>query len=131
MAGFDFSKISSTLSNIMDTDLIDIGRKMEITNPDGSIGETDVKEPIYQGIPCHISFNSVDNANPNTIDTVPIIISITINCSINIDLQNNDYVTAYKVAHNGDILETYTGFVGQAVVTQSRKSVQLIVSKGI
>ena len=130
MAGFDFGKIANIIASVMDTDKIDIGRRMEIVNPDGSIGELTPEEPIYRGVQCHIAFNTADNPNPAAVDISPIIVSITVHCPLWVDLQNNDYVYAHKCDHNGNVLETYQGFVGFNTVTQSRKSVQMAMRRG-
>lgn len=108
---------------VFDTDLINIGRRQEIENPDGTTGETSPDEPIYINIPCHISFVSADNPDPSNVDTQPVVTGIKINCDLSIDLQNGDYITAKKMANDGEtVLETYTGIIGFPEVTQSRKS---------
>lgn len=131
MAGFNFGQIGDIVSSIMDTDLIDIGRRMEIKNPDGSTGETDPTDPIYLNVACHIAFNTADNPNAASIDTAPVIVSITIHCPLYVDLQNNDYVYAHKCDYQGNILETYTGVVGFHRVDQSRQSVQMAMSRNV
>ena len=105
-----------------DTDKMDIGRRTEVVNPDGTTGETTPDIPIYTEVPCHISFNNVDNPDPNTAETRPIIQALTINCSLDVDLQNGDYITAYKLAYNGMVIETYRGVIGDPTSSMSRKS---------
>ena len=108
-----------------DTDKMDIARRMEVQNPDGTTGETGITTPIYTNVPCHIAFITADNPNPDTIDTKPVIVGLQINCGLEVDLQNNDYITAYKLAKNGDVLETYTGTIGFPTTSQSRKSAEM------
>ena len=111
---------------MFDTDLIDIGRRLPILNPDGTEGETSPEIPIYTKVPCHISFISADNPNTDTADTKPIIVGLQINCSLDTDLQNGDYIVAYKMANDSTtILETYKGIIGEPTVTQSRKSAEM------
>ena len=117
----NFGMISEALQ-IMDTDKMDISRKTPIKNPDGTTGETSNIEPFYKDVPCHISFKTADNPDSGTIDIEPIITGVQINCSLDVDLQKDDYITAYKLDANGNILETYTGIIGFPTVTQSRKS---------
>ena len=105
-----------------DTDKMDIGRRTEIVNPDGTTGETSSDIPIYTDVPCHISINNVDNPDPNTAETRPIIQALTINCSLDVDLQRGDYITAYKLAYNGTVIETYRGVIGDPTSSMSRKS---------
>lgn len=111
---------------VFDTDLMDIGRREIIDNPDGTTGETNPQEPIYTDIPCHISFISADNPNPEPTDVIPIITGLQINCDLSIDIQNGDYITAKKMANDGKtVLEIYYGVCGFPEVTQSRKSVKM------
>ena len=129
MGGFNFGVIGNIVRNAMDTDRMDIGRRIEIENPDGSLGETMPDEPIYTDMPCHISFNSHDNPDPLSVDTKPIIVSITIHCSTDIDLQNNDYIYAKKLKSDGTVMETYAGVIGFPQFDQSGQSVIMTVSK--
>lgn len=124
MNKINFEPIGKAMQ-VFDTDKMDIYRRMEITNPDGTAGESSMQEPLYKDIPCHIAFIRADNANPDTIDTTPVIVGIQINCSLDVDLQNNDYIKAYKLSDNGNILETYSGVIGFPTVSQSRKSAQM------
>ena len=108
-----------------DTDKMDIYRRTETLNPDGTTGETSLVTPLYTDVPCHIAFISADNPNPATSDTQPIIVGLRIHCSLNIDLQNGDYLIVKKLANDGTVLETYKGLIGEPRVAQSRKSVEM------
>lgn len=108
-----------------DTDKMDIIRRMEISNPDRTTGETSSDTPVYKDVPCHISFVTADNPNPETIDTKPVIVGLQINCGLEVDLQNNDYIIAYKLSDSGEVLETYKGTIGFPTTSQSRKSAQM------
>lgn len=119
---FDFGSIGGIVGNIMDSDRIDIGREEIITLPDGSQTVTDKNTPKYTDVPCHISSNETPNPDPVTAGTTPIIISVTINCSVDVDLQNADRIWARKLSHLGQVLETYQGTIGVPVTQQSRKS---------
>lgn len=120
-----------TAMQAFDTDKINIGRRTEIINPDGTTGETEPTTPIYIDVACHISFNDIDNPDPNTAETRPIIKALTINCPIDVDLQNGDYITAYKLAYNGDVIETYSGIIGEPSTSMSRKSATMQVRMNI
>ena len=108
-----------------DTDTMDIYRRTEVQNPDGTTGETSEETAMYSGIACHISFVNADNPDSATADTRPIIVGLKINCPLNVDIQNGDRVVAKKLSDNGTVLETYTGIVGEPSVSQARKSVLL------
>ena len=69
MSGFNFGQISDVVSNVMDSDFIDIKR-----DSGGKL------EEVYSNVPCHLAFNSTDNPDPNSVDTKPIIQSINVHC---------------------------------------------------
>lgn len=122
MKTINFKPIGKAL-RVFDTDLMDIGRRQVIENPDGTTGETNPQEPLYTDIPCHISFISSDNPNPEPNDVIPVITGLQINCDLSVDIQNGDYIVAKKMDNDKKtVLETYYGVVGFPEVTQSRKS---------
>ena len=114
-----------------DTDKMDIGRRVEVTNPDGTTGETEPTTPIYTNVACHISFDQIDNPDPNTAETRPIIKALKISCPISVDLQNGDLVTAYKLAFDGSVIETYIGVIGEPSSSMSRKTAEMQVRTDI
>ena len=120
----NFEPIGEALK-AFDTDSMDIARKMEIENPDGTTGETGIETPIYINVPCHIAFISADNPDSATSETKPIIVGLRINCSLDVDIQNGDYIIAKKLSNSGDVLETYKGVIGEPSVSQSRKSAEM------
>lgn len=124
MQKINFEPIGEAMT-AFDTDKMDIHRRMEVENPDGTTGETMDLVPLYKDVPCHISFNNVDNPDPNTAPTRPINKSLTINCSLDVDLKNGDYIKAYKLAYNGDVLEEYVGIIGEPSSSMSRKSASM------
>lgn len=114
-----------------DTDKIDIARRVEIVNPDGTTSESGIDTPLYKDIYCHISFSQIDNPNPNTAETRPIIKTLVINCPIEIDLQNGDFITAYKLDYLGNIIESYSGVIGEPTSSMSRKTANMEVRTNI
>lgn len=130
MNKINFEPIGEAMK-MFDTDKIDIARKLEILNPDGTTTETGLDTPIYTDIYCHISFQLIDNPNPNTAETKPIIQALTINCPLDVDLQNGDYITAYKLTDNGTTIETYSGTIGEPVSSMSRKTANMQVRTNI
>ena len=108
-----------------DTDAMDVYRIMEIENPDGTTGETTMDTPIYKDVACHIAFVSADNPDPVTSDTQPVQVGLQINCPLEVDIQNGDYIIAKKLSNDGEVLEIYKGKIGEPSVTQSRKSAQM------
>ena len=126
MEKINFEPIGEAMT-AFDTDKIDIYRRMQVLNPDGTTGETMNNVPLYKDVFCHISFNNVDNPDPNTAPTRPIIKALTINCALDVDLQNGDYITAYKLAYDGSVIETYVGVIGEPSSSMSRKSATMQV----
>lgn len=122
MNKINFESISKAMQ-IFDTDTIEIFRSIETINSDGTTGNEKLEEPIYKDIPCHISFITKDNPNPEAIDSQPIITMLKINCDLSVDLQKGDYIIAKKLAGDGTVLETYNGVIGFPQVSQSRKAV--------
>lgn len=130
MEKINFEPIGEAMK-AFDTDKMDIGRRTEVLNPDGTTGETEPTTPIYTNIACHISFEQIDNPNPNTVETRPIIKALKISCPIEVDLQNGDLVTAYKLAADGTTIETYVGVVGEPSSSMSRKTAEMQVRTNI
>lgn len=124
MQKINFEPIGEAM-RAFDTDKMSIYRRMPVENPDGTTGETSQNVPIYENVDCHIAFIDADNPDSATVQTRPIIMGIRIHCGLEVDIQNGDYVVANKLSNNGDILETYSGIVGEPSVTESRKSVEM------
>lgn len=131
MAGFDFGSIGNIIGSVMDSDQIDIGREELITMPDGSTTITDAKTPKYRNVSCHLSYNQTDNPDPTTVSSVPIIVSLTINCDVNVDLQNADHIWARKLSPTGEVLEEYEGTIGAPATNQSRKEAIMAVRQAV
>ena len=130
MNKINFEPIGEAMKSF-DTDKMNIGRRTEVVNPDGTTGETNPEQPLYTNVACHISFEQIDNPDPSTAATRPIIKALKISCSIDVDLQNGDLVTAYKLANDGSIIETYIGTIGEPSTSMSRKTVEMQVRTDI
>ena len=112
MSGFNFGQIDNIMSELFDTDYVDI--KRDVGNE---------LQEIYSNIPCHIAFNSADNPDPMSVDTKPIIQSINIHIANWVDIRNNDFLVAKRMDNKGNILIVYSGRCGNPVVSQGRKKV--------
>ena len=117
MSGFNFGQIGDVLSDFMDSDFIDIKR-----DSGGKLQE------VYSNIPCHLSFNSTDNPDPNSVDTKPIIQSITVHCANWVDIQNNDFIVGKRMDNQGNLLKVYSGRCGNPIVSQGRQKVLMTMS---
>ena len=130
MEKINFEPIGEAMQ-AFDTDKMDIARRQTIENPDGTTGETSINVPIYTDVPCHISFESVDNPDPNTAETRPIIKALKISCNTDIDLQNGDLITANKLDNSGNTIESYIGVVGEPSTSMSRKTAEMQVRTNV
>ena len=112
MKGFDFGQIGNIVSNMMDTDYIDIKRDV-----DSSLVE------VYSNIPCHVAYVSIDNPDGKTVDIKPVIQGITVHVPLWVDVRNNDFIIAKKIASDGSIAGVYSGRCGNPVVSMGRKKI--------
>ena len=117
MSGFNFGQIGNVISELFDTDYVDIKRDVS-----GQLQE------VYSNISCHIAFTSTDNPNPETVDIKPIIQSLTIHFPLWVDVKNNDFIVAKRMSNSGDILAVYSGRCGNPIVSQGRKKVLVTMS---
>lgn len=130
MSKINFEPIGEAVK-AFDTDKMDIGRRQEIQNPDGTSGETSEIIPMYSNISCHISFEQLDYPDNNTIETRPVNKILKISCSTDVDLQNGDLITAYKLAFDGSVIESYFGTIGEPSTSMSRQTAEMQVRKNI
>ena len=117
MSGFNFGQIGNIISELFDTDYVDIKRDIN-----GRLQE------IYSNVICHISYSSVDNPNPETVDIKPIIQSLTIHFALWVDIKNNDFIIAKKMDNNGNLLAVYSGRCGNPIFSQGRQKVSIVMS---
>ena len=109
------------------SDKIDIARLENIGT------ELDPQEVFveYKNVSCNLQFVTLDNPDPNSVDRRPTIKTINIHCDSDIDLRNNDKITAYKLSSEGDLLQrTYEGVIGQPSVTQSGITAMMTIDGG-
>ena len=50
MDKINFEPIGEVIKQAFDTDKMDIARRTEIINPDGTTGETDISTPLYTNV---------------------------------------------------------------------------------
>ena len=117
MKGFDFGQIGGIIGKYVDTDAIDIKRNVA--------GEL---QTIYTNVPCHVTYRSIDNADPYSIATKPIITTLEIHMAVDIDIRNDDYIVIKKVSSGNEILQSYSGRCGYPIVDQARKKVNVTMS---
>ena len=117
MSGFNFGQNGNIMSELFDSDFLDIKR---------DVGST--LQEFYSNIPCHIAFASTDNPDPTTVDTKPIIQSINVHMPLWVDIRNNDFIVAKRMDSRGNLLKTYSGRCGNPVVSEGRQKVLMTMS---
>lgn len=117
MSGFNFGQIGEVISELFDTDFVDIKR-----DSSGQLQE------VYSNIPCHIAYSSTDNPNPQTVDIKPIIQALSIHFPLWVDVKNNDFIVAKKMSNDGELLTVYSGRCGNPIVSQGRQKVMVAMS---
>lgn len=117
MSGFNFGQIGNIMSELFDSDYIDIKR---------DVGSN--LQEMYSNVPCHIAFASTDNPDPTTVDIKPIIQSINIHMPLWVDIENNDFIVAKRMDSEGNLLKTYSGRCGNPIVSEGRKKVLITMS---
>lgn len=113
----NFQKIGRIIADYFDSDYIDI--KRDVGN--------DLQE-IYSNVPCHLSFSSVDNPDPTTVDVKPIIQSIVVNLPNYVDIQNNDFLVMKRMSNDNALLAVYSGRCGNPAASQGRQKVIVSMS---
>ena len=121
MAGFDFGVIGDAVSQIMDTDLLDIYRAVPNTG-----GWT----LIHEGVPCHIAIKIADIPDSVAKDFAAILTSVRIHLNNGVGVQNNDYLIAKKMSSAGSVLIDYRGVCGHPEVSQTRQCVTMEMKSG-
>ena len=117
MSGFNFEQIGSIMSEMFDTDYVDIKRDV-----------SSQLQEVYSNIPCHIAFASTDNPDPATVDIKPIIQSLNVHFPLWVDVKNNDFIVAKRMDNNGNLLAVYSGRCGNPIVSQGRQKVSVAMS---
>lgn len=117
MSGFNFGQIGNIMSELFDSDFLDIKR---------DVGSN--LQELYSNIPCHIAFASTDNPDPTTVDIKPIIQSINVHIPLWVDIQNNDFIVAKRMDSEGNLLKTYSGRCGNPIVSEGRQKVLMTMS---
>lgn len=119
----NWEQISEPLK-LLDSDVMDIYRRIPTVNDDGTMGDAIEEIPIYSNINCHISFTKSDKSIPNTNSTQYTEYRLQINCPLDVDIQKNDYIEARKLSNTGEIIKIYKGILGMPVRTQTRQFAQ-------
>lgn len=122
----DFVKAGEIRGQVYDNDEMDIFRRVLAPGPDGIMQETLPDKPLYTGLKCNIDYNATDNPNPNSVDTNPIILSLEIFFSPELDVRQGDLITARKM-RKGEVLNTFRGTAGLPQFRQGRMSVLIAI----
>ena len=104
-----FSAVISTLFK----DKMTISRYVDKENADGTTTTVLSDSPLFEDIPCRISFSSTkEKPNDNEIDDTPIEMMPRIFCGANVDIKAGDYIVITRYNDSGEVFATYAGKVG-------------------
>lgn len=100
----------SQLFNSMYTDRLKIHRFVEVENEDGTQDVELSKSPVYDNVPCRISFANSDNPDSAQEERNPERLQLKLFCAADVDIRKGDKLTALRMAEDGTtILQKYTG----------------------
>ena len=121
----DFAGIIAT----MFSDRMDITRYIDKENADGTTQTALSDTPVYENIPCRISFSSDENPADTDIDNTPVKLTPKIFCGLNVDLQVGDIITVRRINDDGEVIATYSGKVGLPAVFISHKEALFYINR--
>ena len=110
------TKAAKIIGNYFDVDFLDIYRNLP---------ETPGRVLLYSNIRCHYQIRQADNANPMSVDVMPIISIVQINMPLWVDIQNGDYLIVKRINENDEILIAYRGICGHPAVNHLRQTVSM------
>ena len=109
------------------TDKLNISRFVDVVNEDGTQGVALSTTPIYENVPCKISFGSMDNPDGATEDKNPERLQLKLFCKANVDIQKGDTITAIRMSDDGvTVLKTYKGIANLPAQYVTHKEVLIM-----
>lgn len=96
---------------ILYNDRMDIYRTGKSTNDDTTIDISYEPKPLYENVPCRLSFSSDDTGADSEVDRNPVRFNPKLFCNAEVDLQAGDYIEVRRYSDNGSIIKTYKGQV--------------------
>ena len=103
-----FSKILES----MFTDKMSIRRYQDVTNDDKTTDIILPDTPLYEGVPCRLSFVSGENPEEKEIDDVPVSNVMKIFCGECVNIRAGDFIKVERFNDDGVVIATYAGKVG-------------------
>lgn len=99
------------LFTMLYNDRMDIYRTSKGTNQDETTDVSYEPTPLYEDVPCRLSFSGDDTGSDSEVDRNPVRFNPKLFCKAEVDLQAGDYVVVRRYADNGSIIKTYQGQV--------------------
>ena len=115
---------------MMYDDRMDIYRTAKSNNDDDTTDISYNPEPLYQDIPCRLSFSSDDTGSDSEVDRNPVAFSPKLFCAADVDIKAGDYVTVRRLSDEGVVMRTYKGQVAMPTWYATHQEVFVRVDEG-
>ena len=115
---------------MMYDDRMDIYRTAKSNNDDDTTDISYNPEPLYQDIPCRLSFSSDDTGSDSEVDRNPVAFSSKLFCAADVDIKAGDYVTVRRLSDEGVVMRTYKGQVAMPTWYATHQEVFVRVDEG-
>lgn len=103
-----FAPILST----MFTDKLSINRYVDKDNGDETTDTVLSESPLFEDVPCRLSFSSDENPRDNEVDDVPVENIPKIFCKVDADIKAGDFIKVQRFDDYGNVIATYSGKLG-------------------
>ncbi len=124
LAGF------SVILELLYYDKMDIYRRHEVVNADGTTDIIIDTDPSLQNIPCRLSFSGAkDRADDVSVDANLIELNPTIHCSPDIEIKSGDRCKVYRCDDDGAVIRIYTGNLGDSRWYSNHQEVAIHIDK--
>lgn len=120
-------KKAEIVSQLFFLDKIDVTRKVETLNEDGSTSFGYPTLPIIEGESCSISYKKIDNPDTTDIAKNPQISVLQIFLNKTVGVLKGDRITAYKYNYDGTLLRTYIGICNEPNVYPTHQEIQVVL----
>lgn len=113
--------MGEVLESTMSIGFMDIRRQSQITG---------LIEEVWSNISVHFSRKNIDNPDPSTASTRPVIVNVTLHMHGNVDIRNGDTVILkLPDVDAAYIIDAFRGVVGDPYTVSSRKRANLVMSQ--
>lgn len=119
----------SGISNIIAmtyTDRMIVKRFTSSLNDDGTTNVSESPIPVYEDVPCRLSFTQVDNPESERDDSNPTYLRTQVFCDVSIEVLKGDTLIIHRMQDDGTVLETYEGTANKPYLYPSHQQIQFV-----